>query len=346
MKSRVFLLAAAILAAAAPTMAADDNQAAELLVAARVALGGEKVDAVKALTATGDFRRMLGDREMTGETTIELMPPDKLKRTDDMGFAGGPSFSRVVALNAGEFWEDSTNRGGGGFMARAAGAGAPGGPGGGNGQAPTEEDRARFRQMQQRRLEGDLRRYLLIWLMRTDAPVSYVGTAEAADGKADVLEVKPEGVPPMRLFLDQQSHLPLMLSYKGTLPRFFTQRRGPNNSGAPPAGGPPAGGPPAEGPPPTGGAAPNSPGPSGPNTGPQIGGQPPAAPSQEEIRRRMTEPPQEVTFEVRLADYKKVDGVMLPHTITQSVDGKATEEWTISQYKVNPKMKPDTFVKK
>ena len=311
MKSLVFLLAAAVLAGVAPTMAADDNQAAELLVAARVALGGEKVDAVKALSATGDFRRMLGEREMTGETTIELMPPDKLKRTDDMGFAGGPSFSRVVALNAGEFWEDSTNRGGGGFMARAAGAGAPGGPGGGNGQAPTEEDRARFRQMQQRRLEGDLRRYMLIWLMRTDAPVSYVGTAEAADGKADVLEVKPEGVPSMRLFLDQQSHLPLMLSYKGTLPRFFMQRRESNASGAPPAG-----------------------------------AQPPAAPSPEEIRRRMAEPPQEVTFEVRLADYKKVEGVMLPHTITQSVDGKATEEWTISQYKVNPKLKPDTFVKK
>jgi len=60
----------------------------------------------------------------------------------------------------------------------------------------------------------------------------------------------------------------------------------------------------------------------------------------------MAEPPQEVTFEMRLADYKKVDGVMLPHTITQSVDGKATEEWTITQYKVNPKMKPETFVKK
>jgi hypothetical protein len=339
MRSLVLLLAAATLATTAPTMAADDNQAGELLIAARVALGGEKVDAVKALSANGDFRRLLGDREMTGETTIELMPPDKLKRTDDMGFAGGPSFSRVVAINGTEFWEDSTNRGGGGFMARAAGAGGQGGPGGANGQGPTEEERARFRQMQQRRLEGDLRRYMLVWLMRTDAPVSYVGTAEAADGKADVLEVKPEGVPPMRLFLDQQTHLPLMLSYKGMLPRFFMQRRETTNNDAPSSGsnpgGPPAGAPPG-----------NAPGPAGPNAGPQAGGQPPAPPSPEEIRRRMAEPPQEVTFEMRLADYKKVDGVMLPHTITQSVDGKATEEWTITQYKVNPKMKPETFVKK
>ena len=76
---------------------------------------------------------------MTGETTIELMPPDKLKRTDDMGFAGGPSFSRVVAINAGEFWEDSTNRGGGGFMARAAGAGGRADPAARMGKHPPKK---------------------------------------------------------------------------------------------------------------------------------------------------------------------------------------------------------------
>ena len=35
----------------------------------------------------------------------------------------------------------------------------------------------------------------------------------------------------MRLFLDQQTHLPLMLTYKGMLPRFF-QRRGRRRQGA------------------------------------------------------------------------------------------------------------------
>jgi len=37
---------------------------------------------------------------------------------------------------------------------------------------------------------------------------------------------------------------------------------------------------------------------------------------------------------------------MLPHLMTQSVNGKPTEEWTISEYKVNPTFKPDTFTKK
>ena len=43
---------------------------------------------------------------------------------------------------------------------------------------------------------------------------------------------------------------------------------------------------------------------------------------------------------------KDVSGVKLPHHFTQSVDGKPTEEWTVSEFKVNPNLKPETFVKK
>ena len=116
-----------------------------------------------------------------------------------MGIQGGPTFSRTVALDGADYWEDTTNRGGG-FM-RFGGPGGPGGPGGG--QGPSEADRERFRQMAQRRLQGELQRYLLVWLMRTDAPITYVGEAEAEDGKADVVEVKPEGGTPLRVFFDQ-----------------------------------------------------------------------------------------------------------------------------------------------
>jgi len=47
-----------------------------------------------------------------------------------------------------------------------------------------------------------------------------------------------------------------------------------------------------------------------------------------------------------LGDYKKVDGVMLPHRLTQAVDGKTVEEWTIEKVKVNPSVKADLFEKK
>jgi hypothetical protein len=266
-----------------------DDKAAQVMAAAREALGGPALDNVKALSASGEFRRMMGERELNGEITIDLIAPDKIKRTEEMGIPGGPRMSRVTTLNAGEFWEDATNRGG--FMMRMG----PGGPGG---QAPSEADRERFRQMQQRRLEGELRRHLLVWLMRTDAPVTYAGEAEAEDGKADVLEVLTDGAPPMRLFIDQETRLPLMLTYQGVMPRMVVRQ---------------------------GGAAP---------------------PDPEEMRRRMAEPPRQVTFEVRYSDYKSVKGVMLPHLVTQSVEGRPTEEWTVSEFKINPALKPEHFVKK
>ena len=76
----------------------------------------------------------------------------------------------------------------------------------------------------------------------------------------------------------------------------------------------------------------------------------PNEPTPEEMRKRWEEarrqPPQEAIFEVRLEDYKEVSGVMLPHRFTQSVEGKPTEEWTVTSYKVNPSLKPESFVKK
>ncbi len=39
---------------------------------------------------------------------------------------------------------------------------------------------------------------------------------------------------------------------------------------------------------------------------------------------------------MHLSDYKKVDGIMLPHKIETSLDGEPNEEWTIEKYKVNP----------
>ena len=47
-----------------------------------------------------------------------------------------------------------------------------------------------------------------------------------------------------------------------------------------------------------------------------------------------------------LGDYKKVDGVMIPHRLTQAVDNKTVEEWTIEKVKVNASVKADLFEKK
>lgn len=276
-----------------------DVKAEEILKAARTALGGDDALAkVQSATVTGSSRRIMGEREFSSDVTLDLLLPDKFKRTEEMSFGqGGPSVTRVSAVNGTEVWDDGTNRGGGGFMMRMGGPGGRGGGPGGAGREPTEEERARFKQFQERRMKSERARYSLIWFLKSDAPVTYAGVAEAPDGKADVLEIKPEGAAPMKLFIDQESHKPLMLTYEGVLPRMIIRGQGQR-------------------------------------------------PTPEEIEKMRNEPPQQVTYEVHFSEYKKVDGVLLPHLISQSVNGNVSEEFTIEKYKLNAPLKPADFAKK
>ncbi len=213
----------AIVAQLTATSPQVDAKVTEILAAARAALGGEaELAKVQSLSLTCSTRRILGDREMAGEVTLHFVPPDQMKRTDSFGIPGGPTMERVSVINGAEVWDDSTNRGGGGFMMRMGGPGGPGGPG----REPTEEDRQRMRQMQARRMKGELARHTLALLLRTDAPVTYVGVAEAEDASADVLEVTPEGQAPVKVFIDQATRLPLMISYEDVLPRMRMARGG------------------------------------------------------------------------------------------------------------------------
>ena len=291
------LAVAVHLAASSPQV---DARVAEILAAARQALGGEAaLSKVQTLTVTGSTRRMMGDREINGDVTLDFILPDKMRRTDSFGIPGGPTMERVSVLNNGEVWDDSTNRGGGGFMMRM-GPGGPGGQGGPGGppREPTEEERQRMRQAQAQRMKNEMARHSLAFLLRTDASVTYAGEAEAEDGKADVIEVKPLGGTAMKLFIDQATHLPLMVTYEGVLPRMIGMRPGGQR------------------------------------------------PTPEEIEKMRSEPPQTALFEVRYSEYKKVDGVLLPHLITTGANGNVTEEWTIDKFRVNPALKPESFVKK
>lgn len=285
------LAVAAHLTASSPQV---DAKVGEILTAARQALGGEAaLSEVQTLSVTGATRRIMGEREIAGDVTLDFVLPDKMKRTDSFGIPGGPTMERVSVLNGNEVWDDSTNRGGGGFMMRMGGPGGPGGPG----REPTEEERQRMREAQAKRMKGEMARHALAFLLRTDASVTYAGEAEADDGKADAIEVTPEGGTAMKLFIDQATHLPLMISYEGVLPRMVVARGGRRRT-------------------------------------------------PEEIEKMRSEPPQTAVFEVRYSEYKKVDGVLLPHLITTGANGNVTEEWTIEKFKLNPALKPESFVKK
>jgi hypothetical protein len=111
-------------------LAQTDAKADEVLKAARTALGGEDAFAkIQSATVTGTTRRTFGEREFSSEVTLDLLLPDKYKRTEEMSFGnGGPSVTRVSAVNGNDVWDDGTNRGGG-FMGRFGPPGQGGGPG-------------------------------------------------------------------------------------------------------------------------------------------------------------------------------------------------------------------------
>jgi hypothetical protein len=47
-----------------------------------------------------------------------------------------------------------------------------------------------------------------------------------------------------------------------------------------------------------------------------------------------------------VSNFQKTDGLLLPHTLSQQVEGGASEEWTIKKWKLNPALKPEHFRKK
>ena len=256
---RVALAVAAIMSGAAVTPALHAQDAAKgsaLLAQARNAMGGDpRLAAVKTLDVQGEFKRIAGQTTIEGELQIRLERPDKLRRDEDLSLpGGGPAIVRTEVLNGTAVWDE--NSGGQFFTRLGRGDGAGRGDRGdqqaaGRGRAAI--DPARLEEAQRRARQTELARFLLIWLLQVDGPVNWVATAEAPDGKADVLEVTTAAGPPVRLFLDQTSHLPLMLTWQGNVPQLvFGARRGDRGGRGAPDGNPaPGDGPPPNRPPAT-----------------------------------------------------------------------------------------------
>jgi hypothetical protein len=232
---------ASLIAVLASSSAAQDPAArgASLLADARTALGGEeRLRAVKALQARGDFKRMAGQNTIEGELTLLVELPDKLRREEDLSLpGGGPAVIRTEVLNGTEVWDENTGGGGQLVFRRGGrdGGGAPGGDGGAarGGRGPIDPEQ--LRQLQLRARQADLARLSLALLLNTSDAVAWIGTAESPDGKADVVEIKPAEGAATRLFLDASTHLPLMITWQGVAPQIVFGRRG--GRGAPPEAG-------------------------------------------------------------------------------------------------------------
>ena len=322
----------------------EEAKANSVLAEARKALGGEdKLAAVKRLQVNGTTKRANGNFNLEGDTEIFLELPDKFRRNESLTLGGGGStaIERKEILNgtefstevSGDFGGRGRGRFGGGFPA-GGGAGTAAGADGRGAQAPSPETQERLREFQRRNLQSEVGRLLVALLLTSDTPFRWIGTAQAPEGSADVLEVKTADGVAMRVFIDAMTHMPLMLSWTGPAGRGFGRggqgRRGQGaaDQGGAPQGSAPQGGAPAEG--------------RGAGDQPAAGGAPADA---AQGRRGRGAPGPPVTLEMHLSEYKAINGIKFPHLITRGASGETNEEWIIKSYKVNPNLKANTFTK-
>ncbi len=343
MRHTVAWMAAAVLCAA-QVAAAQGRDANQVLEDARRAMGGEKLASLKSLTASGRTLRT-GPDGNTRETEFEfaLQLPDKYLLRSVMAAMGSMSIYRNTGFNGETAIEEidrppNLNTGGGTVMIRMAGPG-------GTSVDPanmTPEQKAEF---EKSRLTANRREYARLALgMFASVPsvfpleMTYAGEAESPDGKADAIDIKGEGFE-ARLFIDAQTHLPLMLSWMDREP-LIMQVGGP--------GGGPGGG--------AGGGTVSTAGggtwtSSGGSVQTRVAGgagapanMTPEQRAEMEARLKEAEAKRRtVEFRIFYSDYQDVGGVLLPHRIQRAIDGKPTEEMVFDSFKINPKIDPKTF---
>ena len=342
MKRTLGISVVVALAAAGSMAAGQGRDVNEILAGARTALGGPKLAAVKTLTVVGRTVRALPNgtsAENDFEMSFEL--PDKYLMRSVLAAMGNMSVYRNSGFNGGQVIEEIDRppslAGGGMVVMRFAGPGGAVDP-----EKMTADEKAAF---DQKRLVANKKEFAKLALgMFAMSPAAYPvelsdgGQAESPDGKADVVEVKGEGGFAAKLFIDAQTHLPLMLSWMDREP--ITMMMGPG--GAVTTGGAPGAGVTV-----SGGAVTHT------RIERGAGGQggAPMTPEEREkmmkdleARRKEAEAKaRTVEYRVYYSDFKTVGGVQWPHRIQRSIDGKPTEEMIFDTVKVNPKIDAKKF---
>lgn len=342
------------------------RDAATVLAQAREALGGEKrLSAIRNFVATGRTQQVRGDNLVPIEFEIAVELPDKYVRKDEIpaqesgptstGFNGEELIQLPVPVMP-------TPPPG---MARAGG---PAGP-----PAPAQLEAARkarvvaakqdFVRLALGMFAGSFSSYPLTF--------TYVGEAEAPQGRADVVEGKAANFS-VRLFVNSQTHLPIMVSWQA-----------PGRPAGPARGGPAS--------PPPGAAAPGAaarpgqplpPGAAPPGASPGQAGPPPIVPSGESrqptrLPPGVGEPPSNATppplpvpaaqgagtrgapgpgaaqgrgapatpveFRIYYGDYRDVDGLQWPFRLRRATGPDTTEETIFDRFRINTKIDPKKF---
>jgi hypothetical protein len=300
MRKNLSLALAGVMLSAVGLRAQDQAaRAQEVLKQARAALGGDaKLAAIQSLSLSGNLRRVVqaDAPQVEGEIELDVLLPDKFMKSETTLLPmGGASITMIEGINGDQYFNDRQTSGGGMIMFRRG------------------DDTPQGREVLKQSLRAEFARQLISLLLTSPAsfPVefTYAGEAEAEDGRADVLDVKGPGGFAARLFLEKQTHRPLMLSYQGPAQRLVmrTQQM---------------------------------------QAGSREEAEKLAKEAQERAQNQPRPPVELVEVQLHFSDYKSVDGVLLPHHISRSANGQFTEEWEIKKVKINPPLKPEKFQKK
>jgi hypothetical protein len=316
------MVVATVLWAAPVTYAGQDTKATEVLATTRKEIGGKKLDSLKSLSVQASAQRNVGDFQLTSDLELLVDLPDKYVRSEtstsamvNMASTTGFNGNRPVKGPA----QAGLPGGGGGMIIRMGGPGMSM-PGDVQKLTPAEQDRVDKQLV--RSAQVDISRLMLGWFAMTHPSVivnyTYGGEAESPDGKAFIVDVKNTEGFAARLFIDERTHLPLMVTYKAPQPRIVT------------ATGPPPG---------SGGAA------AQPQT--RATGQDEqkhvADDGKGRIEPMAQEAPVLVEYTLFFDDWRDDDGIKFPHAIRRSLAGTTTEEWSVSKVKLNPKIDPKKF---
>lgn len=318
---RASSLAAVIVVGLSGNAAAQDAKAVDVLAGTRRAIGGKKLDALTSLSVQAATQRNVGNFQMTSDLELLVDLPDKYLRAET---SNSPMVSMASTMG---FNGDRALRGsgpmstpGGGMVIRMGGPG-PGAAGfGGAAEKPTPEQQAQIDKQIIRSARQEIGRLMLGWFAMAHPSLgvqyTYAGEAESPDGKALMVDAKNSDGFAARLFIDEKTHLPLMVTYQGPQPRTVSvgaQRPAGDGSQSQPR---------------------------------QMSAEEQKkveADANKQIEQMQKQAPVMVEYAIFFDDWRDEDGIKFPHVLRKASAGTTTEEWTIGKVKVNPKIDPKKF---
>lgn len=300
------------------------DKAAEVLSAARKAIGGGRLYTLETFSAEAKVQRNVGTFQMNADLELLMALPDKYAKSETS--SGGPmNFASTTGFNGDRSLmppSGTTSIGGGGMMVIRMG---PGGGAPPAGEKLTPEQMEQMNKTMVRSARHDASRLMLGWFGQAHpslhASYSYAGEAESPDGRAHVIDIKDADGFAARLFIDQETNLPLMLTYQG--PKRMVMTAG---SGGAMHGGAPGGRTVVQGRPAT-----------------EEERKKADADMQKRIEDLRSQPPALVEYHLYFTDWATLDCIKFPRKIQRAVEGTTEEEWSVTKIKVNPKIDPDKF---